>query len=416
MQENMQLTRRTFLAGSAGWATGLWAVGGLRAGEEPLPPVRAITRGSKFHWYGYYDKLQFDPGNRYALGMEVGFEHRSPTAADVVAVGMIDLAEGDRWIELGHSAAWCWQQGCMLQWRPGSSDEVLFNDREGDHYVCRLLNVKTRAKRTLPRAIYAVSPDGRWAVATDMRRLADTRPGYGYNGIADPNREVLAPRDSGIWRVDLGTGRQELLISLAEVAAIPFPGRDLGRAKHWVNHLLVNPDGTRFEFLHRFKEPGARSHVTRMCTAAPDGSDVRVIDSNGATSHFIWRDPHHILAWSRQARPGFYVFEDRQGGGVELVGAGMPTADGHCSYLPGNQWVLCDGYPDRQRRQNPYLYHVPGNRVVPLGHFHTPREYAGEWRCDLHPRFSRDGRSVTIDSPHDGGRQIHLIDIRGIVG
>jgi Tol biopolymer transport system component len=34
----------------------------------------------------------------------------------------------------------------------------------------------------------------------------------------------------------------------------------------------------------------------------------------------------------------------------------------------------------------------------------------------LHPRFSRDGRSVTIDSPHLGGRQIYLIDIRGIVG
>ena len=36
--------------------------------------VRAITRGPKFHWFGYYDKLQFDPTGRYVLGMEVGFE------------------------------------------------------------------------------------------------------------------------------------------------------------------------------------------------------------------------------------------------------------------------------------------------------------------------------------------------------
>ena len=30
------------------------------------------------------------------------------------------------------------------------------------------------------------SPDGRWAVTPDFRRLHDTRPGYGYAGLADP--------------------------------------------------------------------------------------------------------------------------------------------------------------------------------------------------------------------------------------
>ncbi len=413
----MHCTRRDFLTTSAAaLAAGLSPAKILRAAEEKLPPVRAITRGPKFHWFAYYDKFQFDPTDRYALGMEVDFEHRSPTPADVVKIGMIDLADGDRWIELGQTTAWCWQQGCMLQWRPGSADEILFNDRQGDQYVCHILNVKTRAKRTLPHPIYAVSPDGRWAVATDFRRLGDTRPGYGYLGIPDPNTNVLAPKDSGIWRVDLETCQQKLLISLADIVKVPFPNRDLAPCKHWFNHLLVNPDGTRFEFLHRFSEPGTKRFTTRMLTAAPDGSDLRIVDTNGSTSHFIWRDPQHILSWSKQPEAGFFVFEDKTGGKVQLVGPSMPTRDGHCTYLPGNQWVLCDSYPDRDRNQNPYLYHIPTDRVVPLGHFHSPKQYAGEWRCDLHPRLSRDGRSVTIDAPHEGGRQIYLIDIRGIVG
>ena len=42
----------------------------LRA-EENLPPVRAITKGPQYHWFGYYDKLQFDPTSRYVLGNEV---------------------------------------------------------------------------------------------------------------------------------------------------------------------------------------------------------------------------------------------------------------------------------------------------------------------------------------------------------
>jgi len=387
-----------------------------RSAQPELPPVRAITRGPGFHWFSYYDKLQFDPTGRYVLGMEVAFEHRTPRPDDEIKIGMIDLARGDRWIELGRSRAWCWQQGAMLQWIPGSKTEVIWNDREGDRFISRVLDVKTRKQRTLPGPIYTLSPDGRWSVAPNFARLQDCRPGYGYVGVSDPNKDAQAPENDGIWRMDLATGRRELIVPYAEAFRIPARQTDLGEAKHWFNHLLVNPDGTRFEFLHRFKEPGARSHVTRMFTAAPDGSDVRVIDTNGVTSHFIWRDPQHILAWSKQAKPGFYVFEDKQGGKVELVGPGMPTGDGHCNYLPGNQWVLCDSYPDRNRNQNPYLYHIASDRVVPLGHFHLPKEYTGEWRCDLHPRFSRDGRSVTIDSPHQGGRQIYLIDIGGIVG
>jgi len=93
------------------------------------------------------------------------------------------------------------------------------------------------------------------------------------------------------------------------------------------------------------------------------------------------------------------------------------AGDGHCSYLPGNEWILCDTYPDRpQRNQTVYLYHVAAQRRVDLGHFPLPPEYTGEWRCDTHPRFSPDGQYVVIDSPHTGaGRQMHLIDIRTIV-
>jgi hypothetical protein len=381
--------------------------------------VRQITQGPKFHWFGYYDKLEFDPTGRYVLGMEVDFEHRSPRADDVIRIGMVDLRDGDRWIELGQSSAWCWQQGCMLQWLPGSEREILWNDRGSDGYVCHILDVKTRHRRTLPHPVYSVSPDGRWAVAPDFRRVNDCRPGYGYAGLADPYRDELAPKDSGILRIDLVTGRQELIVSLADIVKIPFAGGDLSRAKHWFNHLLINTDGTRFEFLHRWRVGNTPGFTTRMFTAAPDGSDLRVIDPSGATSHFIWRDPQHILAWTRHESfgNGFYLFEDRVGGKVEIVGHGVMTENGHCSYLPGNQWILNDTYPDKNRHQNVYVYHVGQNRRVPLGGFLSPPEYKGEWRCDTHPRFSPDGRSIVIDSPHTGqGRQLHLIDVSGIVG
>jgi len=390
----------------------------LRAEIDPadFPPIRTLTRGPKHHWFGDYDKWEFDPSDRFVLGMQVDFEHRSPTPDDAIRIGMIDLEEGDRWIDLGESRAWGWQQGCMLQWLNGS--EILWNDRESDRYVSRILDVHTGERRTVPHPVYAVSPDGRSAVTADFRRIDDVRPGYGYVGIPDPHADELAPGDSGIFRIDLESGERELIVTLEDIANRGEIPRPHPRAKHYFNHLLFNPDGSRFVFLHRWRYPEG-NRLTRMITAAPDGSDIRIVDDNGLTSHFIWRDPDHILAFSEQPSHGrrFYLFEDAEEGRVEVIGGEVLGRDGHCSYLPGGEWILNDTYPDENRNQMPHLFHVASGKVAPLGLFHSPPEYKGEWRCDTHPRSSRDGRKVAIDSPHGGeGRQIHLIDIGDIVG
>jgi hypothetical protein len=385
--------------------------------QETLPPIRALTQGPKFHWFGYYDKLEFDPTSRYVLGMEVAFQHRTPEPQDRIRLGMIDLESGDRWQDLGSSCAWSWQQGCMLQWLPGSRTEVIYNDREGDRFVSHILDVKSGKQRSLPAPVYGISPDARWAVHPDFRRIHDTRPGYGYAGIPDPNKQVDAPDDAGIWHVDLRTGKHELIIPLSKAAAIPNEHDEMKGAKHWFNHLLVAPDGKRFIFLHRWQRPGQLSFLTRMFTSNPDGTDLYVVDPYGQTSHFIWRDSQHILAWARHPSHGdkFYLYEDRTDK-VEVVGPDVMTVNGHCTYLPDKRWILNDTYPDAQRNQNPYLYEVQTGRRVPLGHFPSPPEYSGEFRCDLHPRYGPDGKKVVIDSPHGGnGRQMYLIDIGAIV-
>ncbi len=383
--------------------------------DEP-PPYRVITRGPKFHWFGYYDKLEFDATNRYVLGQEVDFEHRQPTLKDEIRVGMVDLEDGDRWIELGSTKAWCWQQGCMLQWIPGSESEVLWNDCEEDRFVCRILSIHTGQLRTIPHPIYALSPDGKTAVNCDFSRLNDTRPGYGYAGVPDPYANDPAPEGSGIWRVDLVSGQREMLFSLAEIASHGPRKATMKDAKHKFNHLLVSPDGKRLEFLHRWKGPHGRE--TRMFTAGVDGSNLRLLDDNGLTSHFIWRDPQHLLAFSRQPSHGarFYLFEDGGDFKIEPVGVDSMTEDGHVTYLPGGEWILNDTYP-HDGYQYPYLYHVATDRKVPLGRFRAPAQYTGPWRCDTHPRSSRDGRFAVIDAPEArSGRQLHLIDLASIVG
>jgi hypothetical protein len=418
------LYRRDFLRIGAAAITavsGGLSDSGLAAAQESFPPTRVITGGPRHHWFGYYDKLQFDPTSRYVLGMAVEFEGRSPTAGDTVRVGMVDLEDNDRWVELGSSSAWNWQQGCMLQWRPRSQTEVLWNDRQGDKFVCHILDTKSGTCRTLPSAVYSVSPDGKSAVTTDFRRIADVRPGYGYAGPPDPYADDLAPEESGIQHVDLETGETKLILSIAEIARrgdIPQPEPGI---KHYFNHLLISPDGRRFIALHRWRYPNGR-RLTRLLTANLDGSDVRIVIPNGYASHFIWRDTDHILVQSRHwlgiDEWDNFLVEDQEGGGkVSTVGRGVLDPSGHPSYLPGNEWILSDTYPrGSDRMQTPHLFHVPTGKRIDLGHFHSPAQFTGEWRVDTHPRFSPDLRYVCIDSPHgDQGRQLHLIDISAIV-
>ncbi|MBB02392.1 MAG: hypothetical protein CMJ47_07085 [Planctomyces sp.] len=415
-------TRRQFLQSAVSTAAVL-AVGQRVSakGTAAYPPTRVITQGPKHHWFGYYDKLQFDPTSRFVLGMEVDFEHRSPRADDIIKVGVIDLQDNDRWSELGQTTAWNWQQGCMLQWIPGTQKKVLWNDREGDRFVCHILDVETGATRTVPHPIYSLSPDGKTAVTPDFRRIADVRPGYGYTGLSDPHQDDLAPEETGIFRVDLETGKSELIISLAQIAELgEIPNAQPG-IKHYFNHLLFSPDGSRFIALHRWRYPNGK-RLTRMITANPDGSDIRIVIPNGYASHFIWRDPEHILSQSKEflGNPnwGNFLFEDVDGGGdVQEVGHGVLNGNGHLSYLPGNEWLLNDTYPQGPNRlQTPHLYHLADGKRVDLGQFPLPKVYTGEWRVDTHPRFSPDSRYVCIDAPVENqGRQMHLIDISDIV-
>ncbi len=389
--------------------------------------VERLTDGDKPHWFGYYDKLQVDPTGRYVLGMQAPFEGHTPGPDDPLEIGLIDLKDNNKWRKLGTSHAWGWQQGCMLQWLPNSTEEVIWNDRIDGAFRSRVLNIKTGKERILPKAIYALAPDGKFAVGTEFNRIQNLRPGYGYVGIADPYEKVKAPADIGIYRMDLKTGKHKLLLSLAEMAALPHLGEPVDNYWHWFNHLLISPDSKRMLFLnrwrHKVKEQDGvptTEFITRMVTMdTATGKNRYVIDPSGNTSHIIWDGPERILAWTKPVGKewGFWLMEDKTQNS-EHIGAEAMTVNGHNTYIPhtNNEWVLNDTYPDANRMQTLYLYHIPTKRRVILGKFLSPPQYKGEYRCDLHPRSNQQGTQVFFDSTHEKlGRQIYKVDIGKVV-
>ena len=410
-------TRRDFLVTSA------VALGSIGRAQEPKAdnpvkvPARAVTKGPEHHLFGYYDKSPWDSTGRYLLAMEAEFCDRQPKPNDFITVGMVDLKNKDEWIPFTITTAWSWQQGCMLQWlgtKP--TREVIFNSIAKEQPSAVVMDaVANKPVRVLPRPIYCVSADGAQALSLDFARLHRLRPGYGYASAKEEFADDPAPEKLGVWWMDTKTGKNELVVNLKQLAAFK-PDDRFKDAHHWVNHLLFNPGGSRFVFLHRWKKPEDRSWQTRMLTAKPDGTDLRIVFDDGMVSHFDWRDDTTILAWARTKKDAnrFYTV-DVLTGETKIVGADVLTQDGHCSYSPDRKWILNDTYPDKDRKQWLMLFKVATGRRYDLNQFLSPKQFTGPVRCDLHPRWNRDGTQVCIDGCHDPQRQVYVLDVSEVI-
>jgi len=425
-------------------------------------PIECVTPADDGQYFvGYYDKNPWSAGGKRLLAHRAQILDREPTPSDIVDLGAIDLEDPAKPFHVfARSSLWNWQQGTMLRWMPGSSKQVIYNVRQGDPDTESLdigplgaaviHDLETGQKRALDRPCYVLSPDGESSLSLSFARLAGTRPDYGHAGVEDPTVAADLPEDDGVWRTDVASGRSELILPIAPVAAhdpVPFgEGR-----RHWVNHLMINPSGTRFCFLHRFWRPDGNMH-TRLFTAAMDGADLRLV-MQGMVSHYDWLDDHTLVAWAgerrllalgaapdrpslrrlilRSLKPIYYALGKPRwmmrrfvgdsymllrddGRPNEKFAQGELVTDGHCTVSRDRRWLLTDGYTIGDNELPLFMYRMPDGPVTELGRFPTPRELDGPVRCDLHPRFNQDATKICVDTAFEGARKIHLIDVSSV--
>lgn len=383
--------------------------------EQHFVPAEPIT-SEAHHFFGYYDKFPWNASGRFHLALETRFLDRQPTRADMAVIGLIDTHNGNRWTPVAETSAWSWQQGTMLQWLPSEPENtIIYNIRENDRFYGLIHNIATGEKRRLSRSFYAVCDT--YAVGLNYARLHYTRPGYGYPGGAENTLPALHPADDGVYRIDLATGASELIITLQRLFEIStIPRMHIG--PHWVNHLTISPEGSNFVFLNRCRfDPKVRFN-DRFYRSSPDGADIRLVHDNTYFSHFGYFDEETVVAYARTPGPNRdeYALYNLHRDAVRPFGAGVFDSDGHCSFSPDRKWMLTDTYPDENSDRTLILYEMASGKRINIGKFHSPPALRDELRCDLHPRWSRDGSKVSIDSAHTGERQIYVLNVSPITG
>ena len=86
------------------------------------------------------------------------------------------------------------------------------------------------------------------------------------------------------------------------------------------------------------------------------------------------------------------------------------------SYSRDGRWILTDTYPDSETDERDLLlFNVASSALYQIGRFYTPPDHGKHNRCDLHPRWDRECKQVSIDSVHEGSRQQYIIDASEIV-
>lgn len=370
--------------------------------------IRISPNDGMEYFFGYYDKSPWDATDRFMLCIRAKDTHSSVAPKEPADIILFDTQNNNSYRVLGKTNSWNVQQGCMLQWLGTDyTERIIYNDFRNGEYCSVILNIKTNEERIISMPVYSVSQDGKFALALDFSRLHRLRKGYGYSNLSELTKDEKCPDKTCIWYINLENGQIKELMKYTDFTR--FEHRpEMKDAEHKVNHIMLNPSGNRFMVLHRWFD-GSRKY-TRLVIINSDGTEMYNLSDDDMTSHCYWKNDTEILAYARKkdSGNGYYLMKDKTQEYLKLWYE--LSSDGHPSYSPDGRHVVTDTYPDRSRIAT--LYCIYGDKINKIARVFAPFKYDNDVRCDLHPRWNREGDKICFDSVFEGQRGLYTITIK----
>lgn len=378
--------------------------------DDQFVKIRKISpEDDKQYFFGYYDITAFHSSGNFHLCNRVSFMDRLPIKGDVCELGILDLRTS-KFFKISETRAWNFQQGAMFQWNTANEDEVIYNDCIDGGYRGVVKNIHSGKERILERPVANVSPDGRWGLSINMSRVYDFRPGYGYCNMEDPWKNVDTPERDGVFLVDMESGEAKQIITYEQLGEMY--NKDLSadrKRKIVINHITFNQESERFLFLVRCF-PDEHGWLTGLGTSDLNGN-IYKLRSYTYASHYYWGKQGNLMLYGDCGEgDGLYVMSD-ESQDYTIYDKKLFCQDIHCSYSPDGEWIIGDGYQDAEMYRPVYLYNVRSGKGMIVARFYSPRLAYDDIRCDLHSRWSPDGKHVSFDSIHEGMRGVYMMEL-----
>jgi hypothetical protein len=356
-------------------------------------------------FFGYYDK---SPENN--TGFILAHISKHPTSKKVDPSKPIQVAlfnENGEKIWSKETLAYNWQQGARLHWI--NDNLFIYNvlNKSTNQFNAEVISLDSL---TLYKTFeFPVQDSYRtdYFLSINYETLQKLRPDYGYLKNKNHLNKMKAKYD-GIIKVDFESGKFYQIVPLDTIIKFE-PKKDFENSKHWINHVMISPNGKQFIFLHRYLNKGKR--IDRLILACSHSGKLKLLNDYGMISHCCWVDDNKLLGYMRgvDGKDSYKLITLEKLNKIEEVKELDNLNDGHPTIHKTN--LVTDTYPDRSRLQNLLLYSIKTKQLHLIGKFHHSFRYRGINRCDLHPRFSPQGDKIYFDSVYTGIRKLYYINI-----
>ncbi|WP_348827979.1 hypothetical protein [Halomonas sp. RT37] len=370
------------------------------------PAPCSINSQSSF--FGYYDK---SPANENGLILvQVTDQDTRKLPSSTHPIKLLVLDSGKNLLFEKEVKSYNWQQGCRPQWL--NSECFIFNDFDIDKksYVSRVFSILTKKQLKVFDFPVQVSFKAEYFISLNYRRLMAIRPDYGYRNLPPLDNESINNLNSdGLWKVDYNSGEEKLLISLSQAYSFNYRS-EFSDAVHKFNHVMISENGRNIIFIHRYLLGGVR--FDRLLLADSTTGVLTLLSDFGMVSHCFWANNDTVIGYMRgpDGVDGYWLIDISTQQFSPLPNYALQGfGDGHPHVF--GDWLVTDTYPDKARMQHLLLCNWRSGEVKELGEFYHGFEFGGECRCDLHPRFSPDGKKVFFDSVFNGKRQLYVMDV-----
>jgi hypothetical protein len=374
--------------------------------------IRGYSIKNKNVFFGYYDKNPFSRDDKLILANVAPKDYHASYKNEKISVGYFHVNNPNKFIEIGKTNTWNWQQGCRLQWHPKKKNYIIYNKIVKGNYGSIIQDIITKKViKEFKTPLYDVSSDGKLGLSLNFSRLHRLRKGYGYNNFIESIKSKLknSPENEGVWRVDLTKDKKELIISLARLSKLN-PTDSMLDACHYINHISIAPKGKKFLFFHLWEKNGERN--SRAIISDINGEKIKVLDNKMTASHYSWKNNQDLLITFFDKLNGWeYILFDRNLN-KEIIGYNLLKRDGHPSFFKNKNFILIDSYPDKFSNCNLSLYNYKFKKLIEITKVHARPVLNIDFRCDLHPRLSNDERIICIDNRNDSIRKMNLIFLK----
>jgi hypothetical protein len=385
--------------------------------HEPSASVVAVTPDDRACLHTYYDINPWSPSGRFLVCLSLPFEDHRPAPEDEAQLCVVDLVE--KALEpVCTTTAWGFQTGAHQIW--GGSDERLYlNVRKDGKPVGARLDLSTGRTTSFDGPIWTIAPDESYAISPCLVRANLTQPEYGIAVRPEDQIEnhVRANPEDGLYRVDLQSGRQSLLVSLADVWETIPDRDDLKDAVLYGFHTKISPTGTRIMFVVRARMPEG-DYRPMLMTCRPDGSEL-----TATVPHRRWaRGGHHPIWHPGGEQVLMNLVLDQGTMRFSLVspdGTVQPllenaTGSGHPIVSPDGRRMVTDLTEDTDARRTVTvrLFDLEKKTWSDICRATSPaaRGEAVPMRRDAHVTWDRDGRRMLFLAAPDGRRRLFVID------